>query len=274
MAWRIILGKGLQWHQTISFTHQLTVNLRLTIRSAVGAMLYIMICTRPDISYAVGMLSRFNQKASYKHWAAAKHLMRYLKQTKHYKLQIGGKQDKNIEAPTLTGYCDSNWANNSKDMKSTSGFCFKLNGTLINWSSKKQNCVCTSSTQAELVALTSASKEAMWFRRLLNSVRVRQANPTIIHEDNQSTINNAVVADRVTPRNKHFHVSHLYIQDMVKQGELKINKLDTKEMLADIFTKPLGPTLFHRFRKQLKVGSIEELRRFDAVESSTAKGGR
>ena len=52
-------------------------------RSAVGAMLYIMICTRPDISYAVGMLSRFNQKANYKHWAATKQLMRYLKYTKH-----------------------------------------------------------------------------------------------------------------------------------------------------------------------------------------------
>ena len=79
-----------------------------TYRSAVGAMLYIMICTRPDISYAVGMLSRFNHKANYKHWSAAKKLMRYLKQTKHYKLQIGSKHDRDKGAPTLIGYCDSN----------------------------------------------------------------------------------------------------------------------------------------------------------------------
>jgi len=121
------------------------------------------------------------------------------------------------------------------------------------------------------VALTSATKEAVWFRRLLNSVRIRQTSPTTIYEDNQSTIDNATVSDRVTPRNKHFHISHKYIQDMVKTGELQVTKLDTKEMLADILTKPLGPTLFHKFRKQLRVGTIEELKRLDAVDSSTAK---
>ena len=61
---------------------------------------------------------------------------------------------------------------------------------------------------------------------------------------------------------------------MVKNGELQVNKLDTKDMLADILTKSLCPTLFHKFRKQLKVGSIEELKRLDTVDFSTAKGRR
>jgi hypothetical protein len=95
-------------------------------RSAVGALMYAAVCTRPDIAAAVGIVARHVEKPTKACWTAVKRIMRYLKGTADYSLKY-----RRCEDPELQAYCDADWAGDRKDRKSTTGFVLKLtNGTV------------------------------------------------------------------------------------------------------------------------------------------------
>src|SRR5271170_2579608 len=116
-----------------------------------------MIGIRPDIAAAVSIVSQFAANPMLTHIQAVKRILRYLKGTKEYKLHFGGQ----LEGQKLVGYCNPNWGNKINSRKSTSGYLFYLAGGVISWSSKRQPMVALSSTEAEYMALTHATKEAI-----------------------------------------------------------------------------------------------------------------
>ena len=117
---------------------------RVPYASAIGSLMYAMMCTRPDICYDVGLVSRFQSNPGQKHWMAVKRIFRYLKGTSDYMLCYQGKKDLR-----LICYSDANWGGDVDHCKSTSGYAFLLNDSTILWSRKKQSCVALSTIEAE-----------------------------------------------------------------------------------------------------------------------------
>ena len=134
---------------------------RIPYSSAIGSLMYAMLCTRPDICFAVGMVSRYQSDPGLAHWTAVKHIIKYLKRTKDHMLVFGG------EDLVTIGYTDSDFMSDQDSRRSTSGSVFTLGGGAVSWMSVKQKCIADSTTEAEYVAALEASKEAAWLRKFL-----------------------------------------------------------------------------------------------------------
>ena len=131
-------------------------------RAAVGALIYLMICTRPDIAFPISRLSKFVAKPGTKHAAALKHLFCYLRGTIDIGISFSAPNSLSNPHPQLIGYSDSNFATDLDNRRSTSGFVFLLNGGPISWKSKQQSLVTSSTHDAEYVGLVIASYEVIW----------------------------------------------------------------------------------------------------------------
>lgn len=201
--------------------------------------------TRPDISPSVIILAQKVSKPSQYDWNELKRVVRYLKGTKTLKLQMA-----NNDNDDLIGYADANWGESRADRKSISGYFFKLNGGFISWCSKKQTCVALSSTEAEVIAFTAATKEAVWLRRFLNEIYKEIKNATIIYEDNQSCqklISNGLCSART----KHIDIRSYFVKDYIERNEIICSYCPSENMIADILTKPLNRVKFEKFRDLL-----------------------
>lgn len=119
-----------------------------------GCLQWLSVSTRPDISFAVNRLSQFNQHPTYLHWNAAIDVLLYLKHFPDLRIILGGSDI------TLSGHPDSDWAESLDDWRSTTGFLFNLGTHLVSWQSIRQPTVALSSTEAEYMALTDASRNA------------------------------------------------------------------------------------------------------------------
>lgn len=152
-------------------------------REAVGSLLYIAICTRPDISYAVGVLSQFSSNPGMKHWTAVKHLMRYLKTTMDYKLTYApdGSSDRFIT------YSDADFAGEHDSKRSTSGYVVKMGTRVVSWASRLQNIQTLSTTEAEYVSAVAAAQEVLWMKNLFFEFGY-PIDTVPLHMDNQSAI--------------------------------------------------------------------------------------
>lgn len=215
---------------------------KLPYRSLVGCLIYLTVGTRPDIAYAVQQLSQFLDNYSYAHWNAAIRVVRYLKGTRDLKLTLGGNP--NVK---LIGFTDSDWANCLDTRRSVGGYAFSLGSGIISWSSRKQKTVATSSCEAEYTAAFEASKEAVWLRALLAEINHEQTSPTTILCDNNAAI--TISKDpTLHNRSKHFETKLHYLREKVQRKELNTAYINTRDNLADIFTKALPPTQFARLR--------------------------
>lgn len=153
---------------------------KIPYMEAVGTLLYISRISRPDISFAVNAVSRFNNNPGQAHWKAVKRIFRYLKGTINYKITFTNGQEHNI-----TGYSDADWANNMEDSKSITGCVVKMCGGPILWTSKRQRTVALSTVEAEYIALASTCQEVVWLRELSKEIeQIVNPEPTVIHCDN------------------------------------------------------------------------------------------
>ncbi|CAJ2640870.1 unnamed protein product [Trifolium pratense] len=162
-------------------------------KSLVGSLRYLT-CTRPDILYAVGVVSRYMEHPTTTHLKAAKRILRYIKDTTNLGLYYSISDDYK-----LVGYSNSDWGGDVDDQKSTSGFVFYIVNTAFTWMSKKQLIVTLSTCEAEYVAATSCVCHAIWLRNLLKELSLPQKEPTKIFVDNKSAIalaKNPVFHDR------------------------------------------------------------------------------
>ncbi|KAL0296000.1 UNVERIFIED_CONTAM: Secreted RxLR effector protein [Sesamum radiatum] len=134
--------------------------------NAIGSVMYLMVCTSPDIAYAVSCLSKYMSNVGMSHWNALRWLLRYLNGSKDYGIQFSKCSD-DIK---LIGYVDSNYANDKDSRKSTTSYVFTLCGTCISWKSQLQHMVALSTTETEYIAMTEAFREALWLEGLLKEI--------------------------------------------------------------------------------------------------------
>ena len=217
-------------------------------QEAIGSLMYLAQCTRPDIIYAVNKLSRYNTNPGPKHWSAVKHLMRYLCGTASNKLEY----KKTNEESKVVGFVDSDWASESDDRKSTTGYMFVAQGAAVSWSSKKQSTIALSSCEAEYMALSNAVQEALWWYGIKSQFGYTE--PLEIKCDNQSAI--ALAKNKgFNPRTKHIDIRHHFINETLNRGQIKVTYIPTTEQVADALTKPLDRIKIQKFRDAMGIKS-------------------
>ncbi|CAN1262899.1 Retrovirus-related Pol polyprotein from transposon TNT 1-94 [Linum perenne] len=209
---------------------------------AVGSVMYAMLCTRPDLAFAISVLSRFMSNPGEKHWSAMKQTLRYLNGSTHLGLLYTEHTSRN----DLVGYVDSDFASNKDTRKSTTCFVFTWAGNCITWKSQQQSIVALSSTEAEYIAAAEACKEAIWLKGLLSELECKHYIP-VLHMDSQSALH--LCKDPVYhERTKHIDVRFHFIRDEVEKQHLKVVKVAGTENPADFGTKivPTDKFLFCR----------------------------
>ncbi|GJZ10956.1 zinc finger, CCHC-type containing protein [Tanacetum coccineum] len=152
-----------------------------------GYLMYAMTCTRLDIAFAAGKLSRYTSNLGTQHWQAIQRVLKYLKKTMDYILIYTGYPS------VLEGYTDASWISNTEDNSSTSGWVFLLAGGAISWASKKQTCITDLTMEYEFMALAAAGKEAEWSKNLLLEIPLwsKPITPISIRCDSAATLANA-----------------------------------------------------------------------------------
>ena len=155
--------------------------IKVPYASTIGSLMYVMVCTRPSIAHAVGVMSRFMSRPRKQNWEVVKWILRYLKGLSDTYLCFTGASLK------LQGYVDADFAGDIDSRKSIIGFVFTLDGTAISWASNLKKIITLSATEAEYVAATKARKEMIWLHGFLDELGKKQ-EMGILHSDNQSAI--------------------------------------------------------------------------------------
>jgi hypothetical protein len=218
-----------------------------TYASIVGAIMYAMLGTRPDLAYAVGCLSRFNSNPGATHVTALKHVLRYLAGTTDYQLVYGTPStsvahhsDSNQATPFVVfGYCDSDYAACVDERLSVAGWVFMAAGGATSWQSQKQKSVALSTVEAEYMAACSASKEAVWQRAILAQAGVSTGHAMLILTDNQGAMGLAKNPNH-HQRSKHIDVRYHYVRQQVARRTIRLDYVATADQAADQLTKPLS----------------------------------
>ncbi|XP_047306157.1 secreted RxLR effector protein 161-like [Impatiens glandulifera] len=192
---------------------------KIPYASEVGSLMYAQFCTRPDIAFIVDVLGRYLNNPGMDHWKAAKRVMRYLKKTKDYMLTY--KRSDHLE---IVGYSDSDFAGCPDSRRSTPGCVYTLNGGAISWRSAKQTLVTSSTMEAEFVACFEASHHGIWS----------------------------------SSKSKHIDTKFLRVKKMLQSGQICIEHLGTKSMLADPLTKGVTPMVFYRHTARMDVLQFKE----------------
>ena len=183
---------------------------RIPYASAVGSLMYAMLCTRPDICYAVGVVSRYQSNPGQEHWIAVKHVLKYLRRTRDYMLVYSGG-DLN-----LLGYTDSDFQSDKDSRKSTSGSVFTLGGGAVVWRSIKQSSIADSTMEAEYIAACEAAKEAVWLKKFLTDLEVVPGmdKPITLFCDNSGAVANSK-EPRSHKRGKHIEREYHLVREIV-----------------------------------------------------------
>lgn len=212
-------------------------------RSMIGSLLYIT-ASRPDIMFAVCLCARYQSNPKISHLNAVKRIFKYLKGTTNLGLWYPKNQPFELNC-----YSDSDFAGDQVDRKSTSGTCHFLGMSLVSWFSKKQNSVSLSTTEAEYIAAARCCAQILWMKQTLSDYGIN-FDCVNIFCDNSSTVNlskNTVLHSR----SKHIDVRHHFLRENVNLGVIKLEKVNTLNNVADIFTKPLPAERFCVLRREL-----------------------
>ncbi|MBW0555741.1 hypothetical protein O181_095456 [Austropuccinia psidii MF-1] len=219
-----------------------SINHPFNYRRAIGLLQYLVQCTRPDLAFAPSFLPQFLGDPKDIHFNAVKHVLAYLKSTKHYDLRPRQNNLKNQQNHIL-GFTKSDWGG-SEECKSFSASIIYYHGTL-GWRSHKQKVVALSSAEAEYNAATEAIQELLWLKNLL--LETTNLIPKLtLFTDNQSTI--AIASNHVYHHGtRHINSRLHFIQNLLENQELQINYLETNRMIADSLTKnnPYNKSIDH-----------------------------
>ena len=216
--------------------------------------MYAMLCTRPDICYAVGVVSRFQSNPGPEHWVAVKHILKYLRRTRDYML-VYSSGDLN-----LLGYTDSDFQADKDSRTSTSGSVFTLGGGAVVWRSIKQSSIADSTMEAEYIAASEAAKEAVWLKNFLSGLEVvpEMDKPITLYCDNSGAVANSR-EPRSHKRGKHIERKYHLIREIVHQGDVTVTKIPTLENLADPFTKTLKEKQFNKHLEGMSLRDMSHL---------------
>ena len=210
---------------------------------AVGALMYVMLGTRPDISYAVTMVLKFSSNPGMVHWDAVKRIYHYLLGSKDLWLMYGG------DMKVLVGYADAD-GSMAEDRCAVSGYAFIVDGGAVSWSTKHQEIVLLSMTESEYITATHAAKEALWLRSLIMQVFGPLTQATTLFSDNQLAI--VLAKDhQYHPRTKHIDIQFHFIRWVVEDGKIHLIFCPTDNMVADTLTKALPSPKVKHFASEL-----------------------
>src|SRR3989337_2402200 len=185
--------------------------------SAIGSIMYAMLCTRPDVCLAISLAGRYQSNPGMDHWTAVKKILKYLKRTKYMFLVYGGAKELIVK-----------------------GYVFILNGGAVSWCSSKQSIVAGSTCEVEYIAASEAANEGVWMKEFIFNLGVipSASGPMKIFCDNTGAIALAKES-RFHKRTKHIKRRFNSIRDQVKEGDIEICKIHTDLNVADPLTKPL-----------------------------------
>lgn len=203
-------------------------------RKLIGMLLYVSTNTRPDISASVAILAQRVSKPRKLDLTEALRVVRYLVATKDLKLKLFDKSK-----PPLIAFSDSDWAEDRTSRKSISGVLCQVFGGSISWSSRKQDVVSISTTEAEFYALAETIKEVIWLKGILIDLGIKVESPITVNSDNQSTIM-MINNPKSSSRTKHIDVRLHFVRDYVYCNKIKLKYCPTDVNTADMLTKPLA----------------------------------
>ena len=189
---------------------------KIPYASTIGSIMYVMLCTRPDVSYALSITSRYQSDPGESHWTVVKNFLKYLRRSKDMFLVYGGLEDDLV----LNGYTDASFQSDKDDFRSQSGYVFCLKGGAVSWKSSKQSTVADSTTEAEYIAASDAAKEAVWIKKFITDLEVVPSitNPVDVYCDNNGAIAKAK-EPRSLQRSKHILRRYHLIREIIERGE-------------------------------------------------------
>src|SRR3954468_22300926 len=203
--------------------------------SAIGSIMYVMLCTRPDVNLAVSLVGRYQSNPGKEHWTAVRNILKYLKRTKEMFLVYGGDEELVVK-----GYVDASFDADLDDSKSQTGYVYILNGGAVSWCSCKESVVAGSTCEAEYMAASEAAHEAIWMKEFITDLGVipNASGPINLFCDNTGAI--ALAKEpRFHKKTRHIKRRFNSIHENVQDGDIEICKVHTDLNVADLLTKPL-----------------------------------
>jgi hypothetical protein len=243
---------------------------RFPCRNLIGSLMYVMLCTRPDLCYAVSLLSRYQSRPSKRLWNLMKRILKYVKGTLDIKLTYSKlysneplstfiknttvgrrKMIRNLgdEYQPIVGFADASFATNDPEAHSTTGTLIKLFGNTVLWSSRRQATVALSTMIAEFNALCEITRDIIWIRQFVETLGLKLETPSLVFEDNKGCIDIAK-----NPSNhkgtRQMSTKLFFVRDELNKS-IKVEQIESNNNIADIFTKSLPPAKFQEFRNML-----------------------
>ncbi|XP_061355111.1 secreted RxLR effector protein 161-like [Gastrolobium bilobum] len=222
--------------------------------SVVGSLMYAQTCTRPDISFAVGMLGRYQSNPGMEHRKAAKKVLRYLQGTKDHMLIY--KRSNELE---VIGYTDSDFSGCLDSRKSTFGYLFMFAQGAISWKSAKQTIMASSTMEAEFVACFEATTHALWLLNFISELVVVDtiSRPLEIYCDNSAAVFFSK-NERYSKGAKRIELKFFSVKEEVQKQRVSIIHIRTEHMMTDPLTKGLQPKLFKEHVESIGPGCIKD----------------
>ncbi|GAB0089493.1 secreted RxLR effector protein 161-like [Sergentomyia squamirostris] len=237
--------------KTSSDTSASEVKADYPYRSAVGALMYLMLGTRPDLAYSVGVLSRCLEKPTQESILQLKRVFRYIAGTTGLGIRYGRGQ----RSDELSCFTDADYGGCVRTGRSTSGVLVVYAGGAISWSSQRQASVSTSTTEAELIAASEGAKEVTWMQKLFGEIAPLKTTP-IVFVDNTAAIRISKNPE-YHKRTKHIGIRHFFIREKITDGTLDVQQIATEDQQADLLTKPLEKTKLNLFVKRIGMVTFE-----------------
>ncbi|RVW79791.1 Retrovirus-related Pol polyprotein from transposon TNT 1-94 [Vitis vinifera] len=197
--------------------------------SAIGALMYLVNCTRPDIVFSINLLARYSSAPTRRHWN------------------------------------DVGYLSDPHKGKSQTGYVFNCNGTAISWRSVKQTMVATSSNHSEMLAIHEASRECIWLRSMIQHIREScglssiKGDLTILFEDNVACITQITGGYIKRDRTKHISPKFFYTHELQKSGEIDVQQIRSSDNLADLFTKSLPTSTFKKLIHRIGMRQLKDI---------------
>ena len=216
-------------------------------KELVGSLIYVMVCTRPDVAFCVSCLTSYFSAPKQVHWDTAMRCLGYLKATENLGLILGKGGE-----PSMTCYSDSDWASNPITRRSIGGHVLYFGTSIIVWNSKTQKGILAlSSTESEYIEMAMAIRQVLYLQPIFIELRFERIHETtVIFGDNRPAIF-SMGNESSKSRTKHMDVRLKFCGEVLKQGLLKIKYVPTAANIADIFTKPLPSPRFRLLRDEL-----------------------
>lgn len=216
-------------------------------REALGSIMYLAVATRPDLAYAVQMLSRGASNPGRVHWNHMKHVLRYIKGTLDHGITYHGN---NPEALTPAAYSDSSFADCKDTGRSTHGYVVTMAGGPVSWSSKRQECVTLSTSEAEYIALVHVSKTSIWIESFLTELKFHVSRPLQIRGDNMSS--GSIATKTINyGRARHVNVANFWLRERIRDGTMSFVHIPGVDNPADIMTKAVTVDLNNKHTRKL-----------------------